>query len=356
MAIHERFITKFDTKAVKSLIKAAEKGSEGEFRVYSAPARNVAEKVLRICFADYEDDNFFEVIERNLSSVKHKKYKDQFHYIRKNLNKTTHEHNIESDFNHERMIEIVVTLREAITGILAEELGQDMKLPEVKIPSESEYSKTTKLHQKIEKKQQKEIRKAIKVNIDVVKESKIEAKIKKLEQKSQESASYKASMIELFNISAEKNKKKLDLDDSNENCDNLKINFVRLKRDLVSYIQKYHSDVNEGQYDFGRLSVATRKPYSILKDLETEVQGKYRDFLYIDLQNEKLKYDKFDIVEIPSKTDSLSSLYFIARFRVNDSSERYISEIFDIAIKRETRVKRVFDVIESLKVAVAFKE
>ncbi len=356
MAIHERFITKFDTKAVKSLIKAAEKGSEGEFRVYSAPARNVAEKVLRICFADYEDDNFFEVIERNLSAPKYKKYKDQFHFVRKNLNKTTHEHNIEADFSHQKMVEIVVTLRTAITGLLAEELGQDMKIPEVKIPSEAEYAKTTKVHQKIEKKQQKELKKAIKVDIDIVKEAKIEAKIKKLELKSRDSANYKASMIELFNISVEKNKKKLELDDSNENYDNVKINFVRLKRDLLSYIQKCHSDINEGQYDFSSISVATRKPASILKDLETEILGKYRDFLYIDLQNEKLKYEKFDIVEIPSKTDSLSSLYFIARFRVNESSERYISEIFDIAIKKETRIKRVFDVIESFKVAVAFNE
>ncbi len=356
MAIHEKFITKFDTKAVKSLIKAAEKGSEGEFRVYSAPARNVAEKVLRICFVDYEDDNFFEVIERNLSASKYKKYKDQFHFVRKNLNKTTHEHNIESDFSHQKMIEIVVTLRTAITGLLADELGQDMKLPEVKIPSEAEYSKTTKLHQKNEKKQQKELRKAIKVDIDIVKETKIESKIKKLELKYQDSSNYKASMIELFNMSAEKNKKKLELDDSNENYDNVKVNFVRLKRDIVSYIQKYHSDINEEQYDFGRVSIATRKPYSVLKDLETEVLGKYRDFLYIDLQNEKLKHEKFDIVEVPSKTDSLCSLYIIARFRVNESSERYISEIFDITIKRETRVKRVFDVIESFKVAIAFKE
>ncbi len=354
MAVHEKFITKDDTKVVKSFIKAAEKGNESEFRVYSGPVRNVAEKVLRICFADYSDDNFFEVIDRNLSAVKYKQYQNQFHFIRKNLNMGTHEHNISSDLTHEKMVEIAVTLRNAVSGLLIQELGKDIKLPEVVLPSDAVYLKSAKMHEKLGKKQEKEAKKAIKVDVGILKDSKCEAKIAKLESKGNESTNYKASVIEMFNISLDKIEKKINKNSQDDSSDNEKINFVKLKRELMTYLEKYHSDINVNQYDFNRVSVKKRRSNSIVNDLNVEINGKYRDFLYVDHGNEKLRGQDFDVVEIPVINDPVGFLVLVAKFKVDSNKERVISKVYDIITKRETSLKITIEIVESFKVAVAF--
>lgn len=356
MAVHEKYITKDDIKAIKNIIKAAEKGNESEFRMFSSAARNVAEKVLRICFADYADDNFFDVIDRNLSSSTYKKFQNQFHFVRKNLNKGTHEHNTGVDLTHEDMVKIAVALRDCTTGLILQELNQDMKIPEVKIPTDEIFQKSARLQQKKDKKQKKELRKAIKADVSIVKDSKCESKIVKHERKSIDAPNYKASVIYLFNLSIEKNNSKVRFNEDMISLGVEKINFVKLKRDLLSYLENYHPDIDCGEFDFSRISIGHRRPSDILGGMAVEVRGKYRNFLYIDPLNEDLRSVKFDTIEIPSSKEKLKSLYLITMFKVSGNSERVISHIYDIATKIETRNKKIFEVAETFKVAVTFND